>query len=61
MKVLDMRDFALMDMKLKSKQLEKELSLKKEFTYDLRTLYGLRSSGESNELELVKKGQLVER
>ena len=56
-----MRDFALMDMKLKNKQLEKELSLKKEFTYDLRTLYGLRSSGESNEAEFAKKGQLVER
>lgn len=56
-----MRDFALMDMKLKNKKLEKELSLKKEFTYDLRTLYGLRSSGESNEVEFVKRDKLVER
>lgn len=53
-----MRDFALMDIKLKNKQLEKELSQKKEFTYDLRTLYGLRSSGDSNETEFSKKGTI---
>ena len=36
---------------MKTRQLERELKLKKEFTYDLRTLFGLRNSSTCATLE----------